>query len=103
MSVCAFSALAGVSVTTADEDGTSKKIADQLDNIVDMREYDVPYHVRLSIDLKIHVVGDLLTSRNLHSAAEAPPTCCDVQCMTLRYDLRSSRYQQIPLQLNVPS
>lgn len=34
----------------------SKKISDQLDNIVDMREYDVPYHVRLSIDLKIHVV-----------------------------------------------
>lgn len=43
---------------TADEDGPSKKMADQLDNIVDMREYDVPYHVRLSIDLKIHVVGD---------------------------------------------
>ncbi|KAL7839918.1 hypothetical protein SRHO_G00265760 [Serrasalmus rhombeus] len=49
------SALVGGSVMTADEDGTSKKIADQLDNIVDMREYDVPYHVRLSIDLKIHV------------------------------------------------
>lgn len=29
-----------------------------MDNIVDMREYDVPYHVRLSIDLKIHVVRD---------------------------------------------
>uniref|UniRef100_A0A2I2Y7D6 DNA polymerase epsilon catalytic subunit n=1 Tax=Gorilla gorilla gorilla TaxID=9595 RepID=A0A2I2Y7D6_GORGO len=38
-----------------DEEETSKKIADQLDNIVDMREYDVPYHIRLSIDLKIHV------------------------------------------------
>ncbi|KAL6465246.1 hypothetical protein MHYP_G00253790 [Metynnis hypsauchen] len=49
------SALVGGSVMTVDEDGTSKKIADQLDNIVDMREYDVPYHVRLSIDLKIHV------------------------------------------------
>ncbi|TSU24182.1 DNA polymerase epsilon catalytic subunit A [Bagarius yarrelli] len=42
-----------------EEDGTSKKIADQLDNIVDMREYDVPYHVRVSIDLQIHVVGDV--------------------------------------------
>lgn len=40
-----------------DEEETSKKIADQLDNIVDMREYDVPYHIRLSIDLKIHVVS----------------------------------------------
>ncbi|KAK3514779.1 hypothetical protein QTP70_030670 [Hemibagrus guttatus] len=49
------SALVGGSVTADDEDGTSKKMADQLDNIVDMREYDVPYHVRLSIDLKIHV------------------------------------------------
>ena len=43
-----------------DEEETSKKIADQLDNIVDMREYDVPYHIRLSIDLKIHVVSGLL-------------------------------------------
>lgn len=42
-----------------DEEETSKKIADQLDNIVDIREYDVPYHIRLSIDLKIHVVSGL--------------------------------------------
>lgn len=28
-----------------------------MDNIIDMREYDVPYHIRLSIDLKIHVVS----------------------------------------------
>ncbi|NP_035262.2 DNA polymerase epsilon catalytic subunit A [Mus musculus] len=48
------SILQGGSVIT-DEDETSKKIADQLDNIVDMREYDVPYHIRLSIDLRIHV------------------------------------------------
>ncbi|XP_029426854.1 DNA polymerase epsilon catalytic subunit A isoform X2 [Rhinatrema bivittatum] len=47
------SALAGSSI--AGDEGTSKKIADQMDNIMDMREYDVPYHVRLSIDLKIHV------------------------------------------------
>uniref|UniRef100_A0A671R5Y0 DNA polymerase epsilon catalytic subunit n=1 Tax=Sinocyclocheilus anshuiensis TaxID=1608454 RepID=A0A671R5Y0_9TELE len=49
------SALVGGSVVTEDEDGTWKKITEQLDNIVDMREYDVPYHVRVSIDLKIHV------------------------------------------------
>uniref|UniRef100_A0A8C8ZMW8 DNA polymerase epsilon catalytic subunit n=1 Tax=Prolemur simus TaxID=1328070 RepID=A0A8C8ZMW8_PROSS len=48
------SVLQGGSVIT-DEEETSRKIADQLDNIVDMREYDVPYHIRLSIDLKIHV------------------------------------------------
>lgn len=43
-------------MTAADDDTVQKSISDQLDNIVDMREYDVPYHVRLSIDLKIHVV-----------------------------------------------
>ncbi|XP_065594891.1 DNA polymerase epsilon catalytic subunit A [Cyrtonyx montezumae] len=48
------SALAGGSLTTAEE-GASRRITNQMDNIVDMREYDVPYHVRLSIDLKIHV------------------------------------------------
>uniref|UniRef100_A0A8C5UT22 DNA polymerase epsilon catalytic subunit n=1 Tax=Microcebus murinus TaxID=30608 RepID=A0A8C5UT22_MICMU len=48
------SVLQGGSVIT-DEEETSKRIGDQLDNIVDMREYDVPYHIRLSIDLKIHV------------------------------------------------
>ncbi|CAL1540665.1 unnamed protein product, partial [Lymnaea stagnalis] len=34
---------------------TSKKISDQMENIIDLREYDVPYHVRVSIDLKIFV------------------------------------------------
>ncbi|XP_054075780.1 DNA polymerase epsilon catalytic subunit A-like [Rissa tridactyla] len=48
------SALSGGSLST-DEEGASRKAANQMDNIVDMREYDVPYHVRLSIDLKIHV------------------------------------------------
>lgn len=48
--------MSGGNVTSADEDAMQKSISDQLDNIVDMREYDVPYHVRLSIDLKIHVV-----------------------------------------------
>ena len=33
----------------------SKKISDQMDNIIDIREHDVPYHVRVSIDLKIFV------------------------------------------------
>ncbi|KAM8886760.1 DNA polymerase epsilon catalytic subunit A [Spinachia spinachia] len=50
------SALAGGNVTSAEEDaGASRSVSDQLDSIVDMREHDVPYHVRLSIDLKIHV------------------------------------------------
>lgn len=50
------SALSGGSLST-DEEGASRKVANQMDNIVDMREYDVPYHIRVSIDLKIHVVS----------------------------------------------
>lgn len=34
---------------------SSTRITDQLDNITGMREYDVPYHVRVAIDLKINV------------------------------------------------
>ncbi|XP_061869836.1 DNA polymerase epsilon catalytic subunit A-like [Colius striatus] len=48
------SALSGGSLST-EEEGASREVASQMDNIVDMWEYDVPYHVRLSIDLKIHV------------------------------------------------
>lgn len=59
-----YSALSGGNVTSADEDVMLKSISDQLDNIIDMREYDVPYHVRLSIDLKIHVVKRV--RRHLH-------------------------------------
>lgn len=54
--LCSHSALSGGNVTSADDEGMLKNISDQLHNIVDMREYDVPYHIRLSIDLKIHVV-----------------------------------------------
>ncbi|KAJ8035463.1 DNA polymerase epsilon catalytic subunit A [Holothuria leucospilota] len=32
-----------------------QKFTDQMDNIIDIREYDVPYHVRVAIDEKIHV------------------------------------------------
>ena len=30
-------------------------ITDQMENIVDIREYDVPYHVRVAIDNKLNV------------------------------------------------
>ena len=30
-------------------------ITDQLDNIIDIREYDVPYHTRVCIDLNVFV------------------------------------------------
>ena len=31
------------------------RVIDQKDNIIDIREYDVPYHVRVAIDMKINV------------------------------------------------
>ncbi|RZF46596.1 hypothetical protein LSTR_LSTR002928 [Laodelphax striatellus] len=34
---------------------TAKKQTEQMENIIDIREYDVPYHVRVSIDRKIFV------------------------------------------------
>ncbi|XP_039283003.1 DNA polymerase epsilon catalytic subunit 1 [Nilaparvata lugens] len=34
---------------------TTKKQTEQMENIIDIREYDVPYHVRVSIDRKIFV------------------------------------------------
>ena len=34
---------------------SAPKITDQTENIIDIREYDVPYHVRVAIDLKINV------------------------------------------------
>lgn len=34
-----------------------------MDHIADMREYDVPYHVRVSIDSKINVVSVVNISR----------------------------------------
>ncbi|KAG0692675.1 DNA polymerase epsilon catalytic subunit A [Chionoecetes opilio] len=33
----------------------TKRMRDQMENIMDIREYDVPYHVRVSIDCKIFV------------------------------------------------
>uniref|UniRef100_A0A1B6LUL8 DNA polymerase epsilon catalytic subunit n=1 Tax=Graphocephala atropunctata TaxID=36148 RepID=A0A1B6LUL8_9HEMI len=35
--------------------GTTRKTSDHMENILDIREYDVLYHVRVSIDLKIFV------------------------------------------------
>lgn len=34
---------------------STAKITDQMENILDIREHDVPYHVRVAIDLKLNV------------------------------------------------
>ncbi|XP_068086023.1 DNA polymerase epsilon catalytic subunit 1 [Anabrus simplex] len=35
------------------DSGLTKKTTDHMENIIDIREYDVPYHIRVSIDKKI--------------------------------------------------
>ena len=37
------------------DDNEKEKVVDQLENLTDIREHDVPYHVRVSIDKKINV------------------------------------------------
>ncbi|CAN7979975.1 unnamed protein product, partial [Ixodes pacificus] len=39
----------------AEPSAASKRMMEQTENIVDIREHDVPYHIRVSIDLKIFV------------------------------------------------
>ncbi|KAK3107356.1 hypothetical protein FSP39_012618, partial [Pinctada imbricata] len=51
----AYTALLTSHLLGEDGDNAGGKVTNQFDNIVDMREYDVPYHVRVSIDLKIFV------------------------------------------------
>ncbi|KAG7199297.1 hypothetical protein KM043_018152 [Ampulex compressa] len=41
------------SVLNPEETHEKKQIVDHMDNILDIREYDVPHHVRVSIDAKI--------------------------------------------------
>ena len=45
-------------VTGASDSLSDHSKADQMDHIVDIREFDVPYHVRVSIDRKINVVRE---------------------------------------------
>ncbi|XP_064211685.1 DNA polymerase epsilon catalytic subunit 1 isoform X2 [Tribolium castaneum] len=58
---------------------TTKTNTDQMENILDIREYDVPYHVRVSIDLKIFC--GLWYTVKCKGATTEPPV------ITLRPDL----------------
>lgn len=69
LSSSTLSALAGNSLI-GEEERPSKMTMHQMDNIMDMREYDVPYHIRLSIDLKIHVVSEIRLPAFIPSALE---------------------------------
>lgn len=77
-------------MTSGDDERMLKSISDQLDNIVDMREYDVPYHVRLSIDLKIHVVEMSLC---ISSVLESPTYAQTILTPTMSVCLSGSLVQ----------
>lgn len=51
-----------------------------MDHIVDMREYDVPYHVRVSIDRKINVVSAVNVSRKKNSNCPASKCLFSINC-----------------------
>ncbi|XP_060536886.1 DNA polymerase epsilon catalytic subunit 1 [Cylas formicarius] len=53
------------------ESNSTKVNSDQMENIIDIREYDVPYHVRVSIDLKIFC-GSWYTVYTKNSSADPP-------------------------------
>ncbi|KAF7265187.1 hypothetical protein GWI33_021380 [Rhynchophorus ferrugineus] len=57
---------------------TTKINTDQMENILDIREYDVPYHVRVSIDLKIFC-GSWYSIKTRGS--------CETPLITLRSDI----------------
>ena len=41
----------------ASSSGAPPIVSDQMESISDIREHDVPYHVRVAIDCKINVVS----------------------------------------------
>ncbi|KAF2353056.1 DNA-directed DNA polymerase family B exonuclease domain [Trinorchestia longiramus] len=70
----------------------ASKTQDNFDKIIDIREYDVPYHVRVSIDLRI-TVGRWYSVRG-----STPPTLThrpDIlvwpDCIVLAYDIETTK------------
>ncbi|XP_074652055.1 DNA polymerase epsilon catalytic subunit A-like [Tubulanus polymorphus] len=80
----------------AGEDATvvSKKISDQMDNIIDIREHDVPYHVRVSIDMKINI-GHWFAVKGRGSAAPEIQPRTDLvdrpDPVVLAYDIETTK------------
>ncbi|XP_015766425.1 PREDICTED: DNA polymerase epsilon catalytic subunit A-like, partial [Acropora digitifera] len=51
----AYNIVMGADMNEDEMIAANRRNADQMSNVVDIREYDVPYHVRVAIDLKIFV------------------------------------------------
>ncbi|XP_046479124.1 DNA polymerase epsilon catalytic subunit 1 isoform X1 [Neodiprion pinetum] len=71
-----------------------KNLTDHMDNILDIREYDVPFHVRVSIDVKVFV-GKWYTVKSRHT--EPPIIICrdDIierpDPIVLAYDIETTK------------
>ncbi|KAJ8897708.1 hypothetical protein PR048_003058 [Dryococelus australis] len=74
--------------------GVTKKATDQMENIIDIREYDVPYHVRVSIDMKIFcgswysvkcIAGDIPVITKRNDLIERPDP------IVLAYDIETTK------------
>lgn len=69
-------------------------MTDQMDNITDIREYDVPYHVRVAIDLKINVGhwyvvrGRGMEPPDIHLVDEQPDR---PEPVVLAYDIETTK------------
>ena len=59
-----------------------KQVDDVMDNVLEMREYDVSYHMRASIDCKINV-GKWFAVRAENHQVQVLPTCPCVACRCL--------------------
>ena len=70
-----------------------------MDHIVDMREYDVPYHVRVSIDRKINVVSAVNVSRKKIILTAQWANVCSVSTVTAL--VKFIGITKIPLFLNL--
>ncbi|XP_050693132.1 DNA polymerase epsilon catalytic subunit A-like [Eriocheir sinensis] len=82
---------------------TSKRMQDHLENILDIREYDVPYHVRVSIDCKIFV-GLWYSIQQCSSGAPSITRRQDLlvwpDCIVLAYDIETTK---LPLKFPDPN
>lgn len=81
----------------------STRVTDQLENITGIREYDVPYHVRVAIDLKInvghwyHVRGRGSDPPDIRLVDEEPDR---PEPVVLAYDIETTK---LPLKFPDPS
>lgn len=82
--------------TTFDQppDQLKKSASDNLDNIIDIREYDVPHHVRVSIDLQI-CVGAWYSVRTRGTEPpiikKRPDLLETVDLIVLAYDIETTK------------